>query len=43
VLTGVPLFDEDPQRRSLDADRVGARLALLPSQVRQPVAIDDDF
>lgn len=43
VLTGVPLFDEDSGRRSLDADRVEARLALLPSQVRQPKVIDDDF
>jgi transcriptional regulator with XRE-family HTH domain len=43
VLTGVPLFDEDPRRRSLDTDRVDARLALLPSQVRRRVVIDDDF
>lgn len=43
VLTGVPLFDEDPSRRRLEAARVADRLALLPKAVRHPTKIDDDF
>lgn len=43
ALTGVPLFDEDPSRRRLEAARVGERLALLPKAVRRPTEFDDDF
>jgi transcriptional regulator with XRE-family HTH domain len=43
ALVGVPLFDPDPRRRSLEADRVTDRLALLPRLVRPRVVVDDDF
>lgn len=43
AVVGVPLFDPDPRRRSLEADRVADRLALLPRLVRPTVAVDDDF
>ena len=43
AITGVTLFDPDPRRRSLEADRVADRLALLPRLVRPPVTADDDF
>lgn len=43
ALTGVVLFDPEPSRRRLEAERVGDRLALLPQLVRRPVAVDDDF
>ena len=42
TLMGVALFDEDPDRRSLEAERIASRLALLPKAVRRPT-IDDDF
>ena len=42
AIVGVPLFDPDPARRALEAERVGARLAVLPATV-QPTAVDDDF
>jgi transcriptional regulator with XRE-family HTH domain len=35
VIVGVTLFDGDPSRRRLEAERVADRLALLPSAVRQ--------
>ncbi len=43
ALTGVPLFDEDRSRRTLEAARVEDRLAVLPQRVRQPLEADDDF
>jgi len=43
TLTGVPLFDEDPSRLSLEAARIHDRLALLPSRVRKPMEVDDAF
>ena len=43
ALTGVPLFDPDPSRRRLEAERVDDRLAVLPRLVRRPTEIDDDF
>jgi transcriptional regulator with XRE-family HTH domain len=43
ALVGVPLFYEDADRRSLEAARVGDRLAVLPERVRRPVNVDDDF
>ena len=42
-LTGVPLFDQDPSRLSLERARVEDRLAVLPRLVRKPAEIDDDF
>jgi len=42
-LTGVALFDEDRSRLSLEAARIHDRLALLPSRVRKPTEVDDDF
>ena len=43
ALLGVALFHPDAERRSLDADRVDDRLALLPELVRKPREADDDF
>ena len=43
ALTGVALFDPEPSRRRLEAERVRDRLALLPRLVRRPVEVDDDF
>jgi transcriptional regulator with XRE-family HTH domain len=42
-VTGVPLFDTDPSRLSLEQARVEDRLAVLPHLVRKPAEIDDDF
>jgi transcriptional regulator with XRE-family HTH domain len=42
TLTGVALFDPDPARRRLEAERVDDRLAVLPRLVRRK-AVDDDF
>lgn len=42
ALTGVPLFDPDPSRRRLEAERVDDRLAVLPRLVRRR-EVDDDF
>src|SRR5580692_1946878 len=35
VLVGVPLFDRDPDRRTLERGRVEDRLALFPSCIRK--------
>lgn len=43
VLVGVPLFDQDPDRRSLEAARVADRLALLPARAREPRRPKNDF
>jgi transcriptional regulator with XRE-family HTH domain len=43
AILGVPLFDEDRSRRSLEAARVDDRLAVLPQLVRKPIEVDDDF
>jgi transcriptional regulator with XRE-family HTH domain len=43
ALAGVPLFDENGSRRSLEAGRVEDRLAVLPQLVRKPRVVDDDF
>ena len=43
ALTGVALFDADPARRLLEAERVRDRLALLPVRVHKPRHVDDDF
>ncbi|MGV1048588.1 MAG: helix-turn-helix transcriptional regulator [Solirubrobacterales bacterium] len=43
TLTGVPLFDQDRSRLSLEAGRVADRLAVLPKIVRKPAEVDDDF
>lgn len=43
AVLGVPLFHQDPLRRTLEADRIDDRLAVLPQRVRKPVAVDDDF
>ena len=37
------MFHEDHPRRSLEANRVDDRLALLPKLVRKPADVDDDF
>ncbi len=42
TLVGVALFHEDPARRALEAEVVGARLAVLPASVR-PRQVDDNF
>ncbi len=43
ALVGVPLFDEDRSRRSLEASRIGGQLAVLPQSVRESPDVDDDF
>lgn len=43
AVLGVPLFHEDPSRRSLEAGRVQDRLAVLPALVRKRTEVDDDF
>jgi transcriptional regulator with XRE-family HTH domain len=43
AVVAVPLFDPDPGRRSLEAERVANRLALLPNLVRPAVKVEDDF
>jgi len=43
TLAGVPLFGEDGPRRALEAGRVQDRLAALPSRVRRPTKVNDDF
>ena len=42
ALVGVALFHHDPVRRGLEAEYVGARLAVLPAAVRSG-QVDDDF
>lgn len=42
ALLGVTLFHDDPAHRALEAERVVARLAVLPATVRR-VMVDDDF
>ncbi len=41
-LVGVALVGESAERRSLDMDRLGDRLAVLPKRVRRH-EVDDDF
>jgi transcriptional regulator with XRE-family HTH domain len=43
AILGVPLFADDPARRSLEAARLEDRLTVLPARVRRPVRIDNDF
>ena len=42
ALVGVELFHADPDRRTLEAEVVRARLAVLPASVRRG-EVDDDF
>lgn len=42
VIVGVPLFSEDAERRRLESELVGARLAVLPTAVRRSET-DDAF
>jgi hypothetical protein len=40
----VPLFHEDRDCLSIDADRTRERLAVLPQRIRKPARdVDDDF
>jgi transcriptional regulator with XRE-family HTH domain len=41
AVLGVPLFHEDPARRTLEAGRVDDRLAVLPALVRKPTEVHD--
>lgn len=43
ALVGLPLFDADPGRLSLERRDVQARLALIPARARRPRKIDDEF
>ncbi len=44
ALLGVPLFREDRDRLSIDADLTRERLAVLPQRIRKPSRdVDDDF
>jgi transcriptional regulator with XRE-family HTH domain len=42
-VVGVTLFDPDPSQRRSEMGRVQDRLALLPTMIRTPTEIDDDF
>jgi len=44
ALLGVPLFRDDPDRLSIDAEITRERLAVLGQQVRRPAReVNDDF
>jgi DNA-binding XRE family transcriptional regulator len=43
VLVDVPLFDQDPARRTTEQGRVDDRLALLPVRIREPRRPKNDF
>jgi len=43
TLTGVPLFHEERPRLWTELRRAEDRLAVLPSRVRQPTQLDNDF
>lgn len=43
AMVGVPLFHPERSRRSLDAEMIADRLAVLPELVRKPAEVDDDF
>ncbi|HTW41278.1 MAG TPA: helix-turn-helix transcriptional regulator [Solirubrobacteraceae bacterium] len=44
ALLGVPLFREDRERLSIDAELTRERLAVLPQRIRRPARdVDDDF
>jgi transcriptional regulator with XRE-family HTH domain len=43
VILGIPLFDESPERRQLEQERIDNRLAVLPQRVRRRQKVDDDF
>jgi transcriptional regulator with XRE-family HTH domain len=43
ALAGVPLFQPDRERLSMDLERTRARSAVLPQRVRRGGAVDDEF
>lgn len=43
VICGVPLFDPDPHRRSLERERTEALLLSLPERIRPREEVRDDF
>ena len=43
ALVGVPLYTEDREKMGQLIEETGLRLAVLPSRVRRPAALDDDF
>ncbi len=43
AVLGIPLFGADDDRRRVEAARVDDRLAVLPTSVRTPARVDDDF
>jgi len=43
ALTGVTLFEAEPQRLTMDIDLVTAKLALLPRSIRAKRKVKDDF
>lgn len=43
ALVGVPLFQPDRERLSLDLDRARAHSTVLPQRVRGGAPVDDDF
>lgn len=43
-LVGVPLFDPEISRITIEIDRTSDKLALLPRSIRKPIKeVDDDF
>lgn len=43
ALVGVPLFQPDRERLSMDLERTRARSAVLPQRVRHAGKVDDEF
>lgn len=43
VLVGVPLFEADSERLSLERRNLEARMALVPARARRPRDVDDEF
>jgi transcriptional regulator with XRE-family HTH domain len=43
TLVGVPLFQQDRDRLSLDLDRTRARSAVLPQRIRPSDEVEDEF
>lgn len=43
TVLGVPLFDADPERRSVELARLQDRLMVLPERARRPTKVPNDF
>ncbi len=43
AILGVPLFSDDANRRRAEAARIDDHLTMLPTAVRKPTPVSDDF